>query len=70
MNRNNSFNFLFRSNQLFFRLMCCRESDGEESDDDCDYTVATIAQLPVSAREVIDTIKSCKALVRFIKKVI
>ncbi|CAF1257711.1 unnamed protein product, partial [Didymodactylos carnosus] len=45
------------------------ESEDDETDDDCDYTVTTIAQLPVSAGEFLDTIKHCKAPVRYIKKV-
>ncbi|CAF1138153.1 unnamed protein product [Didymodactylos carnosus] len=45
------------------------ESEEDETDDDCDYTVTTIAQLPVSAGEFLDTIKHCKAPVRYIKKV-
>jgi hypothetical protein len=49
-------------------IIYCREDD-EEEDDTIDYSEMTIAQLPNSARQIIDTITSCKSLVRYVKKV-
>ena len=38
-------------------------------DDDIDYSSVTVANLPMSAKEVLDTIRYCKALVKYTKKV-
>jgi hypothetical protein len=52
-----------------------RDEDDEEQDDDedddcdCDYTEITVAQLPNNVRHILNTIKSCKSLVKYIKKV-
>lgn len=49
--------------------------DSEISDDDddddiiIDYLSTTIYDLPTSAREILDTIRHCKALVKYTKKV-
>ena len=45
-----------------------REED-EEEEDNIDYSELTIAQLPSTARQIIDTIAKCKSLVRYVKKV-
>lgn len=50
------------------------ETDNSEiSDDDddiiIDYSSTTIYDLPTSAREILDTIHYCKALVKYTKKV-
>jgi len=52
-------NFLFRET----------DEDEEEDDDDLDYTEVTVSQLPSNIRHILDTIKNCKSLVRYIKKV-
>jgi hypothetical protein len=41
----------------------------DETDDDCDYTKTIVTQLSANIRQFIDTIKSCKEFVRYIKKV-
>ena len=47
------------------------DSSEEETDGDpFDYTESTIAELIPAAKQVIDTISQCKALVRYVKKVI
>ncbi len=38
-------------------------------DDDIDYSSVTIVNLPASAKEILDTIRYCKALVKYTKKV-
>jgi exopolysaccharide biosynthesis predicted pyruvyltransferase EpsI len=43
--------------------------DNEEEEDNIDYSELTIAQLPNTARQIIDTITKCKSLVRYVKKV-
>jgi len=48
-------------------------SDDDDDDEDelflLDYTATTIENLPQSAKNVLQTIKDCKALVRYVKKV-
>jgi hypothetical protein len=50
-------------------------SDDDEDEDDeqelflLDYTATTIENLPQSAKNVLQTIKDCKALVKYVKKV-
>ena len=50
----------------------CREEDDQEEDDgdDYDYTELTITQLPNNVRHILNTIKDCKALVKYTKKVV
>lgn len=45
------------------------ESEFNDDDDDIDYSSVTIANLPASAKEILDTIRYCKALVKYTKKV-
>jgi hypothetical protein len=45
------------------------ETDASDNDDETDYSSITISDLPRSAKEVLDTIRDCKALVRYTKKV-
>lgn len=46
------------------------DSSEEENDGDpLDYTESTIAELIPAAKQVIDTITQCKALVKYVKKV-
>jgi hypothetical protein len=44
-------------------------SDEEDDGDPLDYTEATIENLATAAKEVVDTITHCKALVKYVKKV-
>ena len=52
------------------------DDDTEESSDDendcdlLDYTESTIADLNPAAKQVVDTIAQCKALVKYVKKVL
>ena len=46
------------------------ESEIYDDDDNIDYTSITVLNLPVSAKEILDTIRYCKALVKYTKKVI
>jgi hypothetical protein len=46
------------------------EDDSDTDNDDVDYTFSTIAALPVSAKTILDIIKDCKSLVKYVKKVI
>ena len=41
----------------------------EGSDDNCNYTELTIAQLLLNSRQVLGTIKGCKAVVKHVNKV-
>ncbi|CAF4612993.1 unnamed protein product [Rotaria socialis] len=48
------------------------ESSDDENDDDddvVDYTSTTIANLPPPAKAILDMIKDCKSLVKYVKKV-
>ena len=42
----------------------------DDDDDIIDYSATTISNLPTPAKEVLDTIRYCKALVKYTKKVI
>jgi hypothetical protein len=50
-----------------------RDGDNDEQDGDedggNDYTELTVEELPNNVRHVLNTIKSCKLLVRYVKKV-
>jgi hypothetical protein len=45
------------------------DDDNDEDNDTIDYSETTIAELPHSARLIIETITKCKSLVRYVKKV-
>lgn len=44
-------------------------SDDDDDDDVVDYTSTTIAALPSPAKAILDMIKDCKSLVKYVKKV-
>ncbi len=46
------------------------ESEINDDDDIIDYSAITVSNLPTAAKEVLDTIRYCKALVKYTKKVI
>jgi hypothetical protein len=43
--------------------------ESSDDDSDIDYTASTIAALPVPAKIILDMIKDCKSLVKYVKKV-
>jgi hypothetical protein len=45
------------------------DDSNTDDDDDVDYTSSTIAALPVPAKTILDMIKDCKSLVKYVKKV-
>ena len=55
-----------KNNSFFFR-----EQDEEEDtdDDDFDYAEITIKQLSNNSIHILNTIKNCKQLVKYVKKV-
>ena len=54
-------------------LFFSRDTDDEEQDDnendEIDYTELTVEQLPNNVRHILNTIKNCKSLVKYMKKV-
>ncbi|CAF3384960.1 unnamed protein product [Rotaria sp. Silwood2] len=45
------------------------DEDNDTDDDEVDYIATTIDTLPASAKIILDAIKDCKSLVKYVKKV-